>query len=136
MAGAKTRCNNNWTEAKFRSFVKGNLRRATMKWAPIQTVKGKARTRRGFYLCAECGQEVPATTKEGRKRVKNIHVDHIHPVVDPAVGWEGWDVMIERLFCEEEGLRVLCAACHKDVTDEEKEIAKERRRKEKELGQL
>ena len=131
MAGEKTRCNNMWTEARFKSFVKGSLRQATMKWAPIQTVKKKARTRRGFYLCAECGQEVPATTKADRKRVKNIHVDHIETVVDPAVGWQGWDVLIERLFCEEEGLRVLCAACHKVVTDEEKQIAKERRAQEK-----
>ena len=131
MAGEKTRCNDMWTEARFRSFVKGSLRQATMKWAPIQTVKKKARTRRGFYLCAECGQEVPATTKEGRKRVKNVHVDHIHPVVDPAVGWTTWDDLIERLFCEEEGLRVLCADCHKVITDEEKQIAKKRRAEEK-----
>ena len=132
MAGDKTRCSGEWTEARFRSFVKGNLRQATMKWKPIQDVKKKARTRRGFYLCAECGQEVTATYKNERgKRVKNVHVDHIEPVVDPAVGWQGWDVLIERLFCEEEELRLLCSPCHKVVTDGEKEVAKERRRKEK-----
>ena len=132
MAGEKNRCSNTWTEAKFRSFVKGNLRQATMKWKPIQDVKKEARTRRGFYLCAECRQEVPATTKpEGSRRIKNVHVDHIEAVVNPAKGWEGWDVLIERLFSEKEGLRVLCAACHKVVTDEEKQIAKERRAQEK-----
>lgn len=135
MAGPKNRCNNQWTESKFRSFVKGNLRQASMKWAPIQTALAKARTRRGFYHCAMCEQEVTATTKEERKRVKNVHVDHIHPVVDPEKGWEGWDILIERLFCEEDGLRVLCASCHKIVTDDEKQIAKERRLKEKQTDE-
>lgn len=131
MAGPKTRCNGQWTEARFTSFVKGALRQASVKWAPIQSVLAKARTRRGFYHCALCEQEVPATTRDGRKRVKNVHVDHIHPVIDPAKGFESWDKVVERLFCEEDGLRVLCAACHKTVTDEEKQIAKERRAKEK-----
>lgn len=135
MAGEKTRCSGMWTEARYRSFVKGALRQATMKWAPINIVKKRANVRRGFYLCDECKQEVPATTKEGRKRVKNVHVDHIEPVIDPAKGWEGWDVLIERLFCEEDNLRVLCTACHKVVTDEEKKIAKERRQKEKETNE-
>jgi len=141
MAGEKTRCSGLWTEARYRSFIKGNLRQATMKWAPINIVKKRANVRRGFYLCDECKEEVPATLKgpdpkkPGKhKRIKNVHVDHIIPVVDPAKGWEGWDVLIERLFCEEDNLRVLCTACHKVVTDEEKQIAKDRRAKEKEIG--
>jgi len=134
MAGEKTRNGGQWTEARYTSFVKGALRQATMKWGPIQSVKKKANVRRGFYLCDECKQEVPATTKEGRKRVKNIHIDHNPPVIDPDVGWAGWDSFIERLFCEEEHLRALCTDCHKVVTDEEKQIAKDRRQKEKANG--
>ena len=131
--GPKTRCSGAWTEAKYRSFIKGNLRRATQKWAPIQECKKKARTRRGLYHCAGCGEEVPASVKEegSRRRSNNIHVDHIEPIIDPKVGWTTWDDCIERMFCELDNLQVLCTACHKVVTDEEKEIAKARRAKEK-----
>ena len=131
MAGEKTRNGGQWTEARFTSFVKGALRQATMKWGPKNSVLSKARTRRGFYLCAGCNQEVPATYKEERKRVKNIHVDHNPPVIDPELGWQSWDSFIERLFCEEDKLRVLCTACHKKVTDDEKQVAKSRREREK-----
>jgi hypothetical protein len=61
-------------------------------------------------------------------------IDHNPPVIDPEVGWAGWDSFIERLFCEEEHLRALCTDCHKAVTDEEKQIAKDRRQKEKANG--
>lgn len=126
-SGPKTRCNNQWTEAKFKSFIRGNLRRVSQKWAPIQTTLAKARVERGFYLCAECKETVPATTKVDGKRVKNVHVDHIHPVIDPHVGWVNWDSLIERMFVEEDGLQLLCDKCHTIKTNNEKTIAKERR---------
>lgn len=131
--GPKTRCSGTWTEAKYRSFIKGNLRRSTMKWSPIQECKKLARTRRGFYKCAGCEEEVPASLKvEGsRRRSNNIHVDHIKPIIDPAVGWTTWDDCIENMFCELDNLQVLCTACHKVVTDEEKGVAKRRRAQEK-----
>ena len=131
--GPKTRCSGAWTEAKYRSFIKGNLRRATQKWAPIQECKKEARTRRGFYRCAMCEEEVPASTKEegSRRRTNNVHVDHIKPVIDPHIGWTTWDDCIEGLFCEKDNLQLLCTSCHKIVTDEEKEIAKLRRQQEK-----
>lgn len=130
-SGALTRCGGRWTEAKFRSFVKGNLRSATRKWAPINDCKKKAHARRGFYICACCKEESPATILVDRKRVKNIYVDHIDPIVDPSKGFEGWDKMVDRMFCEEDNLQVLCKKCHDLKTQEEKEIAKIRRQKEK-----
>jgi predicted RNA-binding Zn-ribbon protein involved in translation (DUF1610 family) len=104
-----------------------------MKWAPINQCKKEARTKRGFYRCAGCGEEVPASLKvEGsRRRSNNVHVDHIDPIIDPAVGWTTWDDCIERMFCEKDNLQVLCTACHKVITDEEKQVAKERRAQEK-----
>jgi len=76
---------------------------------------------------------VPVTTKEKGRKVKNTFVDHIKPVVDPAVGFTTWDDYIERMFCEADNLQVLCKACHDAKSEEEKAIAVERRRKEKEL---
>lgn len=129
IGGPKTRCNNQWTEAKYKSFIKGNLRSATRKWAPIQDCLREARVARGLYLCAGCKQEVPNTTKDAEtgKRVKNVHVDHILPIIDPAVGWVSWDDTIERMFSERDNLQLLCHECHKKKTDEEKAIAKARR---------
>lgn len=101
-----------------------------MKWAPIQECLREARTRRGFYECASCKEEVPASIKEGRKRVKNVHVDHIVPVVDPEVGWTTWDEVIDRLFSELDNLQTLCKSCHDKKTNEEKEKAKIRRSQE------
>ena len=104
-----------------------------MKWAPINQCLKAARTRRGFYECACCGEEVPASVKkEGTKRrTKNVHVDHIKPIIDPEVGWVSWDETIDRMFSELDNLQVLCTSCHDKKTQEEKLIAKERRAKEK-----
>lgn len=109
-----------WTEARYKSFIKSTLRQATRKWAPINEVLKEARVERGVYLCNGCKEHVPKTTlnSETRKRVNNIHVDHIEPVV-PVTGWVSWDSCIERMFCEKENLQVLCGSCHKEVTDEE-----------------
>jgi 5-methylcytosine-specific restriction endonuclease McrA len=126
--GPKTRCGGLWTEAKYKSFIKGNLRSATRKWAPISKCLTNARTRRGFYLCNGCKQEVPNTIKdENGKRVKNALVDHINPIIDPAVGWVSWDETIERMFTEIENLQVLCHACHQEKSNAEKAVAKQRR---------
>ncbi len=131
IGGEKTRCSGAWTEAKFRSFIKGNLRRVTQKWAPIQQTLADAREQRGFYRCAGCGELVPATIKDGRLRKKNVHVDHIEPIIDPNIGWVSWDSCINRMFCEKPNLQLLCTACHDVKTKQEKEIAKARRAQEK-----
>lgn len=132
-SGPKIRNDGKWTEAAFHSFVKNQLRAATRKWGPISNVLKEARTRRGFYLCAGCKQEVPASIKdhETGKRVKNALVDHINPIIDPAIGFTTWDDCINRMFCEKDNLQVLCHKCHKIKTDQERAAAKERRAKEK-----
>jgi len=132
-SGPKNRCGKRWTEARYRSFIISALRQASRRWAPVTDVDRAATTKRGFRLCAGCNQEVPVTTKEKGRKVKNTFVDHIKPVVDPAVGFTTWDDYIERMFCEADNLQVLCKACHDAKSEEEKAIAVERRRKEKEL---
>lgn len=119
-----------WTASRFHSFVKGALRQASMRWPPKHEVKKAARVERGQYLCNGCGEIVPASVKVDGKRVKNVHVDHIVPVIDPNVGFVSWDEVINRLFCEADDLQVLCRECHKEVTAEERRIARERSKQE------
>ena len=133
-SGPKVRCNNQWTEARYTTFVKNLIRSGSRKWGPTQLCIKKARVERGIYLCANCHEHVPATiVVEGLKgRTKNILVDHIAPVIDPHVGFTTWDSYIAGIFCEEDNLQIICRACHLVKTKEETDIATERRRREKE----
>lgn len=133
IGGPKTRNSGQWTEARFRSFIRSQLRAATMRWGPIANCLKESRVGRGEYLCASCTNIVPATIKINGKRVKNVHVDHIEPIVDPTVGFVSYDVLIERMFCEAPNLQVLCNDCHTIKTDAEKALAKQRRAKQKDL---
>lgn len=130
-SGNKTRCSGEWTEARYRTFVKGALRQATMKWKPIQDCKKFARIRRGWYLCACCKEEIPSTVIVNRKRVKNAIVDHIKPIVNPRTGFTTWDDCIEQMYCELYNLQLICLECHKGKCAEEKVISDARKRKEK-----
>jgi len=112
----KTRNNGQWSEARFKSFIKSLLRKGTMKWGPVHTTKKAGWVERGKYLCAECKQVVPLK-KDGKK---NVFVDHVNPVVSPEEGFVSWDRYIERMFCEAEGLQVLCGDCHSRKTKEER----------------
>jgi hypothetical protein len=106
-------CDEEWTNAKFTTFVKNQLRAASMKWPPKNKVMAEARVSRGVYLCNCCKQHVPYTVPEKGKsgRVRNIQVNHKVPVSVPN-GWDGWDNWINRLFCDSSGLEVLCTNCH------------------------
>jgi 5-methylcytosine-specific restriction endonuclease McrA len=127
--GELTRNGGRWTEAQFKGFVKNNLRSATRKWAPVNDCKKRAHVARGSYKCDSCGEVVPPTVydEEKRKRVKNIAVDHIEPVVDPEQGFTSWDDVVDGLFCEPENLQLLCKKCHDAKSAEEISISTKRR---------
>lgn len=120
----KTRNNGEWTDARYFSFVKGGLRSASQRWPPKYRVLSKAycgtrtnlRTGRmaKHYKCRACENEFP---------LKEVEVNHIFPVI-PVTGFDSWDGVISRLFCEEDGLEVLCRACHKIITKHENEERK------------
>lgn len=112
------------TEAQFTTFVKNQLRNASRKWRPNNEVLKKARLQRGYYLCNGCKEQVTASIVVDGKRVKNVFVDHEPPVIDPLTGFTTWDSFINRLFCEEEHLQLLCKACHDQKTQEERLLAK------------
>ena len=125
MATTKTRNNGRWTEARHKSFITSALRGAHGKWGVKSDVKKSARVSTGKYLCACCGVIGPATLppdKGQSRRKNNAAVDHINPVVDPAVGFVDWNTYINRMFLEEKGYQVLCHACHGIKTRDEREL--------------
>jgi len=111
--------NNQWTQARFNSFIKSALRSASQRWPPKYTVLKEAYVgtftnpasgrQAKFYKCNVCKEDFVA---------KNIEVNHIIPVV-PITGFDNWDSVIARLFCEADGLEVVCKPCHKTITKEE-----------------
>jgi 5-methylcytosine-specific restriction endonuclease McrA len=89
------------------TWVKTRLRSASLIWPARNEAIKAARAERGKYKCAECS---------GLFLRSQIQVDHINPVVDPKTGWTNFDDFINRLFCDVDGLRVLCRICHDSIT--------------------
>ncbi len=120
----KTRASGTMTEAAYRGFIRSMLRKGSMRWRPKYECKREARhhvkltgktARLVFHAkCAHCGELHPET---------ETAVDHILPIVNPEIGFESWDKFIENLYCETEGLQVLCNPCHTVKTNKEKAIA-------------
>lgn len=112
----KSRNGGQWTEARYISFIKSALRSASQRWPPRYSVLKNAFVEKrinpatgrlaGFYKCNSCLQQFTQS---------NVEVNHIVPVV-PITGFDSWDNIINRLFCEAEGLEVLCRDCHKRLT--------------------
>lgn len=124
MAKEKTRNGGEWTESRYNSFIKGGLRSASQRWPPRYRILSEAcigqklnpasgRVAK-FYKCNKCKNDFVA---------KDVEVNHIIPVV-PVTGFKSWDDTIERMFCEKEGLEVLCKPCHKSITKQENEERK------------
>lgn len=120
MKPPKTRNNGQWTEARFQSFIKSLLRKGTLRWGPVQSARKGANVSRGKYICAVCSSIV-SPTLNGKK---NVAVDHIIPVVGVEEGFTTWDNYIERMFCEEENLQLICSDCHDKKTKAEREARK------------
>ena len=120
----KTRNNNEWTEARYRSFVKSALRSASQRWPPKYQVLNEAYVGQQInkssgrmakhFRCNKCLDLFPQ---------KEVEVNHLTPVVLTS-GFDSWDGVIERLFCEKDKLEVLCKPCHKLVTKEENQERK------------
>ena len=109
----RTRAGGEWTEASWWSFLRGGLRQLSRRWPPIarlvmrsnrRAYVGPNKRQKWEYLCAACGHWYSG---------KEIHVDHIVPCgslssLDDVRGF------VERLFCEPDGLRILCEECHEE----------------------
>ena len=114
-----------WTQARMSSFIKSALRSASQRWPPRyealndsctgQKINQKSGRLAKHYTCNGCNKDFPS---------KDVQVDHIKPIIDPAIGFQTWDILIANLFCEKENLQLLCKPCHQLKTNAEKLIKK------------
>jgi 5-methylcytosine-specific restriction endonuclease McrA len=121
--GKKTRAGGTWSEARYFSFIRSNLRRAWSKY-PVKYAAKKAvelpndgrydkRTKK-MYPCSECGEIFKGS---------EVEVDHILPAGSLKT-YQDLPGFVERLFCEIDNLRVVCKPCHKEITAKERKNAK------------
>jgi hypothetical protein len=99
--------------------VKAALRSASVKWPPRYTVLNEAyvgtrtnpKTGRQakHYKCNACLYDFVG---------KDVQVNHKIPVI-PLSGFDSWDGVVQRMFCEKQHLEVLCIPCHKSLTQQE-----------------
>ena len=120
-----------WTEARFRSFHHLSTATALTVNGALSTMlrSGSYGLARGIYKCARCARnkapQLPCRHwKESKRKRNNAAVDHIDPVVDPAVGFIDWNTYIDRMFIEAEGYQVLCHKCHTAKTNAERKRRK------------
>ena len=120
MAVAKERAGGRWSEARYFSFIRSALRKASMRY-PVKTDALIASRRPRTEASGEGKHtyEHQCATCEFWFQGKDVAVDHIVgagslKTFDDLAGF------VERLFCELKGLQVLCKACHTIKTNHEK----------------
>lgn len=119
--GVKTRAGNTWTESRYFSFIRSALRNAFKKYPPKYDALKEAKVKvdwgrtKNAYVCASC---------DGCFKSTEVEVDHKVPA-GSLKSYKDLPSFVERLFCEKDGLQVLCKECHKCKTQEER-IARRR----------
>ena len=117
----RTRAGNTWTEARYWQFIRSALRQAYSRYpVKFQVKKEAERTVTGFrhkyeYQCAACS---------GWFTGKEIQVDHIEPA-GKLSSYKDLAGFVKRLFCEADGMQVLCLECHQSKTNAERKARKE-----------
>ena len=106
----RTRNNETMTESAFWSWIRSALRQKSRWWKPAseaktrarRAYKGKNKRQKWEYKCVECTKYFKGT---------EVNVDHIVPA-GTLKTYSDLPGFVERLFCEVEGLQVLCTKCH------------------------
>jgi hypothetical protein len=111
------------------------LRKLTFAYPPRNSVRKRAKIGPASFQCELCSRKVYEGTRnietigiDGLEKGK-IVIDHLDPVVPiegfPNKTWD-WNIFIERLFCEEEGLQAICKSCHDNKTKQESELRRKK----------
>jgi hypothetical protein len=107
----KTRAGNMWTEAQFWGFIRSGLRGISRRWPPLcrlalaaahRPYVGPNKLQKHEYQCAKCAKWFKRT---------QVQVDHILSC-GQLKSWQDLATFAARLFCEVDGLRILCTVCH------------------------
>lgn len=114
----RTRNNETMTESAFWGSIRSALRQKSRWWKPAAEAKLRARKaykgpnkrRKWEYKCAKCKKYFME---------KEINVDHIVPAGTLRC-YDDLPGFVERLFCEVDGLQVLCNPCHDKKTQQER----------------
>lgn len=77
-----------------------------------------------MFRCESC---------QGTFDIKDTHMDHKVPVIDPDIGFIDWNTYIARLFTTKDNYACLCTECHASKTFLENEIRKEARKLKKSI---
>lgn len=114
-----------YTTSGFYSFIRSGLRQKYSRWGPRYDVleaarrpsKSKTNPRLKWeFKCAKC---------RGWHAQKDVEVDHITPV-GSLRSFDDLPGFAERMFCEQDGLRVVCRSCHQKITNAERLEKKKR----------
>ena len=109
----KTRNAGTMTEAQFFGWLRQVLRKASIYWKPIAQVrkeaqihyKGPNKRRKFSYVCNNCKKEFAGT---------EVHVHHLIECGN-LMSFQDLPGFVERLFCEKQGLILVCKSCHDKI---------------------
>lgn len=112
----RTRANGTKTEAGYFGYIRSTLRRGWLKY-PVRyaALKAASRTVRGKrhkteYQCNCC---------EKWFKGSEVEVDHLVPA-GSLKSFDDLPRFVENLFCELDGVQVVCKPCHQDITNEQR----------------
>lgn len=120
-------------DTKLKAFIINTLRRASFRHKPRGEAKKKAKVKVGEFSTGRAKYGYQCVICEEVHKSGEVKVDHIDPVVCPKEGWQGFDIYIERMFCDEDQFQVLCKLCHDEKTAEERVVRKKYKDLKKEL---
>ena len=111
-----------WTTPRFYSFVRSALRRAFTRWPPNyaarkdarQPYSGPNKRQQWQFKCALCG---------GWWMQKETQIDH-KIECGSLRAFSDLSGFVERLFCEKDGLQVVCKKCHQEKTNLQRQLNK------------
>lgn len=121
------------------------LRRLTFTWEPINNKYKKAKVAPSTYQCELCDKwcyngksssavsNLRETYPNENIQHESVYRDHKEPIFEIKTDYVfSWDTIIERMFCEESNISILCFSCHKKKTDNENILRKSLRKSNKE----
>jgi len=103
---------------KLKAYIIAHLRR--IGYRNIHRAKAFAKVRLGYaqHQCPLC-QKIFTSTRD-------LHGDHLVPVVSPDTGFTTWDDYINRLFLGE--IQAICTTCHKQKSESENVVRRKKRK--------